>query len=751
MLPAGLVTVWCAVAGIAAELGLPGATAVTLAASGGTALYTGLLVARALQVHGRARSFVPCRGVGFLGMGVLAGGLATLTGVALAGADTPYHLVIGAVVSTGLLLAGLLLLPGAVPTTTARLRRLLDGLAIGTCLFVAGWTLLLSPLAGGDLEVTGPLATTAVLLLLVLVAGLTAVALIGARAFEYRRSVILCAGGAGVAMLQYACIAMLLLLGAPWSMVLGTTAVWMVGPAMIWVGALRSADEMPPSGSRIRPYKRRRFGPTLTLLVIAGGAAMVGAASHLVWYGSWGWYTGMLVVCAATTVAARGIVGAQDAQRFIARLHAQESQFVATDPLTGLPNRLRLRHRLDTERARVEVGERFGTLLVIDLDDFGDIDDVHGHDVADSVLMEVARRLRLSVGPADFPVRLTGDAFAVLTTGSPEHAVALAARVRERLAEPYRPTEIEPGQVHVTVSIGAAECNSAATVDEMIRAAELAVARAQELGGDRVEHYDESLQLRVLRRRTFAHELRGALQRQELDLLFSPVMDLFRRVPVGMHSHLRWLHSKLGEVSPDELAAAAADTGLTTEIGDWMLRQACRQLGSWCGDGRTVRLSVAVTAVQLQTPGFARRVGRLCHACGVPDGALLLEISERALPTLDTLRGRLADLREAGVRLAIGDFGGGGLPLRELPSLPVDVLRLDDALLERLDECGPLVAAIADLARRMDVDVLVGGVWDGRQVSRLQAVGVRYAYGPLFSPPLPAERAEAYLDRVTRS
>jgi diguanylate cyclase (GGDEF)-like protein len=741
----GLVAVAFGVAGVSLSLGLiRGPVAVTLAVGASTVAYSALLVVRALRIHASAGSYGPCRGVGFMGMGVLASGASLIAGALSSAQWASYVVAAGLVAAAGLFLLGLLSLPGAAPTITSRIRRVLDGSAIGISLFFAGWTFVVIPLSGGQNGPNGPNVLSAVLVLIVLSGSVAVASLTVLRASRHRVSAWFCGAGTAAALTLHSAVALLLMIGAGWQSVLAAGAVWAVGPVLVWVGARRSADRMPRTEPGERPVGR--YVPaTVPLLIGSSGLALLGATYHLFAYGPWGMYTAMIAAATATAVAFRGFFASIESSRSSVRLARQERRFLGTDPLTGLPNRMRLRHRLDAERKRVDVGQRCGTLLVIDLDNFGELDDVHGHDAGDAVLMETAKRLGTLAAPDDLVVRLAGDSFAVLTTTSPGQAAALASRLRVRLAEPYQPSG-EPGTMHLTASVGVAECNAAAEVDEMIRCAELALSSAKERGGDRIEHYDESLQLRVLRRRTFAHELRGAVQRGELDLVFSPIVELAGGEPVGLRAQARWLHPSLGEVAAAELAVAAADTGLATDIGHWTLRHAIRQLGQWLAEGRDVWLTVEITAAQLRTPGFAGMVADLCRGNAVGRQRLALLVSEYRLPPAEACGPPLAALQNAGVRTGLADFGSGTVSLLDLRELPLDLLTMDESLVAELAGCEPIVATVADLARRLGLDVIAAGVSETWHAHLLRTEGCRYASGPRYSRPVPAERVEAYLD-----
>ncbi len=748
---AGLVSFGFLFAAVGYATGLiSGPVAVIGAVGLTTAVYTALLVARALRLHITA---APCQGVGLLGMGVLAGGaglvggavLASRAGAYAASRAGAYAVVVGVAASVVLFLVALLLLPGVAPSVRSRIRRLVDGLAIGTCFFFAGWSLLVIPLSGDHAGPVGPHVVTAVTLLVVLCSALATLTLIGMRAAQYRTAALFCACGAALALTEQGTVVMLLLLGAGWHLVLAAAALWALGPLLMWLGARRSAHRPPRRDTDVR-VRSGNVG-TLPLLGISALLALLGAIYQLIRYGDLGPYTTLLGLLAAVSVGLREGFSGFDLRRYARRVAEREAQFRTTDPLTGAPNRVRLRHRLETERDRVPVGERCGSLLVIDLDNFGELDDAAGHDAGDTVLMEVARRLRTSVGTRDLAVRLAGDAFAVYTPGPAAQAVALADRLKVRLAEAYPLTaETVSPLAQLTVSIGISECSSAATVDQMIRCAELAVSSAKGCGGGQVRSYDESLELRTLRRETFSHELRQVLDGGELELLYAPVVELAGTAPVGLRAELRWRHPTLGVVSADEFEAAAEDSGLSRRIGDWTLHRAVRQLGGWLAEGRDLWLAVRVWPAHLRAPRFRDSVLALCRQHRVPPYRLVIEVSEAAMPSAGTLAEPLTQLQAAGFTTALTEFGSGPCSLLELPELPLDLLSVAAPLVAGLGDSEPVVAAVTVLARHLGVDVVAAGVSGAWQLELLRGHGCRFATGPLFSRPVPAEHAEAYLD-----
>ncbi|MGH3715737.1 MAG: hypothetical protein ACRDT4_20100, partial [Micromonosporaceae bacterium] len=238
-------------AGLALGL-IPGRYAVVAAVTVTTAIYTALLVARALRLHHTA---APCQGVGLLGMGLLAGGAGMVGGALTTGRLAAYPVAIGTAASVVLFLIALLLLPGVAPTVRSKGRRLVDGLAIGICVFFAGWTLVVSPLSGDRGGPAGPHVITAVVLLAVLCTTLATIGLISLRAVRYRAYALACAAGVALLLIEQATVALLLLLEAGWYLILAAVAVWAVGPLLLWLG-VRRAGTRP-----VRPEDAERRGP----------------------------------------------------------------------------------------------------------------------------------------------------------------------------------------------------------------------------------------------------------------------------------------------------------------------------------------------------------------------------------------------------------------------------------------------------------------------------------------------------------
>ncbi|MER7001900.1 EAL domain-containing protein [Dactylosporangium sp. NPDC000555] len=433
-----------------------------------------------------------------------------------------------------------------------------------------------------------------------------------------------------------------------------------------------------------------------------------------------------------------------------AQLQRTLDEVTWTDDQTGLANRRKFVAAASEARA----GGRDGSLLALELERFESVADLHGPAVAGAVLIEAARRLRVATARDDLPARLGTAAFAVLTEAPLVHAFALATRLATALAEPFH----LPGHtVHLAADVGVADLLGAGSVEEALRHADVARRRARQLargrGGGRVECYDKSFETALVRRTEIEQQLPGVIGRGELDLVFQPVADLATRQPVGAEALLRWRHPRLGSIPPAEFLPIAEELGggIADEIGEWVLHSACRQLSRWRRDGRELWISVNVTARQLTGDGWLATVATAVDTHCVPAEALVVEVAEAALPDDAFAVDQLAGLRALGVRTALDHFGTGPTALAHLRRLPIDVLKIDQALFSepagRRGPATPIVDVVVGLARRLGIDVIACGLETESHVDVVRAAGCPLGQGFLISPPDHAEHVEAYLER----
>jgi diguanylate cyclase (GGDEF)-like protein/PAS domain S-box-containing protein len=416
-----------------------------------------------------------------------------------------------------------------------------------------------------------------------------------------------------------------------------------------------------------------------------------------------------------------------------------------TDQLTGLANRRSLMRELLEYRRRPG---RQGTLLVIDLHGLAEVNDAKGRETGDAVLIEVGRRIRSLLSDTDVPARLGGDEFAVLTTDGAVLAYALATRLVTALSEPYQ----LPGTiVELHTSVGLAELAGGADSEEVLRHADLARSRARQLGQDRVEWYDTDVEMLLHRRMDLEQQLLSAAEKGELDLVYQPVLNLRDRQPVGVEALLRWRHPKLGTILPAELLPIARAVGIAAELDEWVLDTACRRLANWSGSDGDFWLSINVAPRELLTARFPERVAATLARYAIAPERLVVEVAETwVAEDVPAIVASLAGLRKLGVRAALDDFGAGQASLAHLRRLPVDMLKLDKALVNPPAETsGPAVIdVVVSLGRRLGLEIVAKGLETDEEIDRARAAGCLYGQGFALGRPGPAERIEAYLDNI---
>ncbi|HWI73741.1 MAG TPA: EAL domain-containing protein, partial [Baekduia sp.] len=351
------------------------------------------------------------------------------------------------------------------------------------------------------------------------------------------------------------------------------------------------------------------------------------------------------------------------------------------DALTGVANRALATDRLDAAIARLGRSAGAAVALLVDVDDLTTINDTHGHAGGDIVLRAIADRLTERLRAADTVGRFGGDRFLVVAEGLADGGAHGIEAVIERVAGAFsRPIPTRNGLVTVTGSVGVAVAREpGADAEDLIRDADVALRRAKSQGRGNAEVFDAALAEEVRHRLELAAQLRGALQRGELRVVYQPLMSMDDATsPIGCEALLRWDHPDRGELLPGAFLRIAEDDGLIVPIGAWVLEESCRQLAAWRAQGRDLWVSVNVSARQLGQVDFVAVVERALRETGVPASAICLEVTETAvLRRPDVARRALDALRVLGVRVALDDFGLGYSSLTHLKALPVDVVKVD--------------------------------------------------------------------------
>ena len=421
------------------------------------------------------------------------------------------------------------------------------------------------------------------------------------------------------------------------------------------------------------------------------------------------------------------------------------------DALTGLPNRVLFRARLDEALARARRGGGGFAVLYLDLDRFKAVNDTLGHPVGDALLRAVTGRLRAELREADTAARLGGDEFAVLQAAmdQPLDATSLAQRLIEALAAPY---EVEGQHVEIGVSVGIVVASGEGdTADALLKNADLALYRAKADGRGTWRFFEPEMNAHMQARRLMELDLRRALSAEQFELHYQPLVDLGTLRVTGFEALLRWRHPERGLVSPAEFIPLAEEIGLIGPIGEWVLRRACAEAARW---PEGVKVAVNLSAVQLRAGGgLADTVAAVLRASGLPAARLELEITETAM--LQDTEETLATLHRVGtlgVSIAMDDFGTGYSSLSHLRRFPFDKVKIDQSFVRGLGhaggDCAAIVRAVMGLCASLGIAVTAEGVETEEQLEWLAAEGRAEGQGYLFSRPVPAEAIPGLLDAL---
>jgi diguanylate cyclase (GGDEF)-like protein/PAS domain S-box-containing protein len=415
------------------------------------------------------------------------------------------------------------------------------------------------------------------------------------------------------------------------------------------------------------------------------------------------------------------------------------------DPLTGLPNRVLFLDRLEHTLARLRRQPRsLAAVLYLDLDHFKLVNDSMGHHAGDELLAAVAARLKHALRPSDTVARFGGDEFGLLLEeiATERDAIAMAERIAAVFARPF---VLEANEHFVTTSIGIALAEGGERADELIRDADAAMYRAKERGRARYEMFDELMRGRALARLRVENDLRRAIERDELALVYQPVVSLRDDSIVSVEALIRWNHPERGPIAPDDFIPVAEESGLIDRIGQWVLERACRQAARWARahpDAAPVGIAVNLSPLQLAQRGFTDVVAGVIHVSGLDPSCLSLEITESVLlDEADVLSSRLRALKSLGLRLVLDDFGTGYSSLNYLTRLPLDALKIDRSFVDGLGTVPTdraITKAIVGMARALSLDVVGEGIETEVQLAELRRMRCGLGQGNLFSPPVPA-------------
>jgi diguanylate cyclase (GGDEF)-like protein len=407
------------------------------------------------------------------------------------------------------------------------------------------------------------------------------------------------------------------------------------------------------------------------------------------------------------------------------------------DPLTGVGNRLTFNRALDDRLAIATVAKPLG-LLCIDLDRFKPVNDLYGHPIGDTVLIEATQRISALLTKKELLARLGGDEFAVITARAPAQASQLAQGIIEALNLPFM---IDDQMISIGASVGLAYAPTDASDAQMLHSrADLALYRAKNDGRACFRFFDSGMDDQVVETFRMKADLRSALQSDQLLLHYQPLASLVTGEVIGFEALLRWRHPELGDISPATFIPLAEETGLIVPIGEWVLREACREAARW---PNALKIAVNLSPVQFTAGNVVELVASALASTGLDPSRLDLEITEGVL--VKDAEGALRvlnSLKLLGVRISMDDFGTGYSSLSYFRQFPFDKVKIDQSFVQDMEnnpQSRAIIKAIVGLAKGLDIAILAEGVETSDQIAMLRRTGCEQIQGFAISRPAPIE------------
>lgn len=422
------------------------------------------------------------------------------------------------------------------------------------------------------------------------------------------------------------------------------------------------------------------------------------------------------------------------------------------DELTGLANRALFTNRVEQALVKAKRSAQHTAVLFLDLDDFKEVNDSLGHAAGDALLVQGAARLRACLRAGDTAARLGGDEFAVLLencAADGTDATYVAGRISGAFSRPFT---LEDREAFSTASIGIAVSTGSEAHDELLRNADLAMYLAKKRGKARIERFAPHMHEEVVERLDLLADLRHAIERDELQLVYQPIVDLATGTVSGLETLVRWLHPTRGSIGPNDFIPLAEQSGLIVPIGRWVMLHACAHARHWSRslpELQPVTVTVNLSARQLLDEDLIDDVANALRVAGLRRDQLVLELTESTLLTnSEETIGILTSLKSLGVRLAIDDFGTGYSSLSYLHRFPIDVLKIDKSFVNDIAESaggGALASAVIALGDSLRLRTVAEGIETTEQSDVLRRLGCRYGQGFLFSRPLAPSDVMPYL------
>ncbi|MED4584571.1 EAL domain-containing protein [Brevibacillus choshinensis] len=418
------------------------------------------------------------------------------------------------------------------------------------------------------------------------------------------------------------------------------------------------------------------------------------------------------------------------------------------DALTDLPNRRMYVQQLTKEIMQAKRFQSNMAVLFLDMDRFKDINDSFGHDVGDMLLIEVAKRLQACVQPGDIVARLGGDEFTILLcqlTDS-KQAEDVAELIMSQLQKPF---ELNGHLATISSSIGIAMFpQDGENAEDLLKRADTALYSVKSQGRNGYSLFDPTMEAKSLERILMENELRKAIEHEQFQVYYQPKMDIGSQILTGMEALVRWVHPELGVISPGKFIPIAEESGMIIELGEWILKEACKQNKKWHDQGHLLKVSVNLSARQIFQKDLVEMVTSTLEELELSSEWLELEITESIFVKMEEATVVLQQLRGAGIHISIDDFGTGYSSFSYIKRLPVDTIKIDASFIRDIhhnQESQAIVKAIVTIADSLQMNVIAEGIELDDQVEALQQNGCIHGQGYLFSKPLATEDFEHFL------
>jgi len=425
------------------------------------------------------------------------------------------------------------------------------------------------------------------------------------------------------------------------------------------------------------------------------------------------------------------------------------------DPLTDLPNRRMFMKQLREEVALAKELNTKLAVMFLDLDRFKYVNDTWGHEAGDYILTVAADRLKKGLRHGDLIGRLGGDEFAIMlkNISSEDDVIAFTNQLRESFKEPI---EVVPNQQYsLSCSIGIAMFpEHGMDAEKLLLNADTALYAIKGEGKNEHAFFTREMEEKSLQLALLENELRKAIEKDQFYIDYQPKIDFVKNKVIGMEALIRWRHPDLGIISPGQFIPLAEDTGLISQIGEWVLRKACEQNKKWQDEGYPpLRISVNLSVKQLMEPNIVEKIKQILEETQLDPKWLELEVTESVFANIEDAPRILKKIRDIGVHVSIDDFGTGYSSFNYIKHLPVDTLKIDSSFIRDIhenDESKAIVRAVLTLADTLGMEVLAEGIELDEQLKILNKNGCKLGQGYLFSKPLSKENFERYIEEVSK-